>query len=775
MSPAGEAFGRPGIRPAWSAGDKDIVASALGASRIWMTVGGGVINEIFWPSTGRPQLRDLGFLVTGDDFWAEVKREASYRLSTPDPAVPLPRIVHTHDRYRLTIDLVVDPNRDAVVVRYRLESGPVATGNLRLHVLAAPHLAGTGWGNSAWVDDSGLLAENDEECLAIVDERGFSTRSAGFVGASDGWQDISNHGAPQWEFATATNGNVALIGTFIDNDGCFAIGFATTPPGARGLARAALAEGFDALEAQFVAGWQSWATHLRLPGDGVDPAILSLARTSAMVVKVHEDTNFPGAVVASLSTPWGVAHDDPGGYHLVWPRDCAETGLALGAIGCLDDARRMLYFLAANQEPDGHWAQNFSASGEPYWRGIQLDETALPIILAVKLREIGALSGRDDDHISTMVRRACGYLVRHGPLTDQDRWEEAAGANPFTLAVTVTALLAAGLSGWLGPEESAYAISLADWWNAGIESLVYVAATRYDAEMGTAGHYVRVRPPDQVNGGGDGRVTLANRDGETIEVAELVGLEFLALVRHGLRDAHDPRIVDSVRMVDAILRRELEAGPYFYRYQRDGYGEHADGAPFDGRGIGRLWPLLAGERGNYAVAAGEDPAPYLRAMAGSASVGGMIPEQVWDADPIAARRLRAGRATGSAAPLVWAHAEFLKLAIFAATGQPTDRIVAVAAHCAQPSDASVAHVRDEQSVVISAPDVVVERSEPFLLHYGVNDWSNPTDATSEPLGFAMHGVRINRVALGNPERIVYTRLDPTSSSWDDLDRTITWH
>src|SRR5262249_19272988 len=135
---------------------------------------------------------------------------------------------------------------------------------------------------------------------------------------------------------------------------------------------------------------------------------------------------------------------------------------------------------------------------------------------------------------------------------------------------------------------------------------------------------------------------------------EQVGTEFLQLVRFGLRRADDPLIVGSLKLADALLRTDTPNGPVWHRYRNDGYGEHEDGRASDGTGVGRGWPLLTGERGHYELEAGNDAMPYLEAMAAMASPGGMIPEQVWDAEPIPEHRLFPGRATGSAMPLVWA-------------------------------------------------------------------------------------------------------------------------
>lgn len=759
------AFGAPGIPPTFAPGDKDAVATALGSSRVWLTVGGGVLNEVFWPTTGRPQLRDLGFLVTGTGYWTEVKRVGDYTIELPDPAVPLPTIHHHHERYELTLDIVCDPGRDAVMVSYHLRDlTPGGDPELALHLLAAPHLGGSGWDNSAWIDGPILLAAKENEALAIMADPPFASASAGYVGASDGWQDVAQHGRPQWRFVEARSGNVALTATCGALAGSIALAFATTARGARSLADAALIEGFAQLEEAFRIGWLDWAAALPF-GPSVGP-LKDLARASAMVIRVHEDLTFPGAMVASLATPWGAAHDDPGGYHLVWPRDCAESALALAAIGLRRDALRTLRFLASTQSADGHWPQNFSPDGTAYWNGIQLDEAALPVILAAKLHELDLLTGRPH-RVVEMVGRACAYIAVNGPLSQQDRWEEAAGVNPFSMAAAITALAAAALSGLLEPPEAVYALSLADWWNSRVEALLYVEGTSLDQARGVAGHYVRIAP-DGVDPKG-AKVMLANRGGELFPADELVGLEFLALVRYGLRRPDDPCIVNTVAVVDAELRVETPAGPLYHRYQHDGYGEHDDGSPFDGGGIGRLWPLLAGERGAYAVAAGADADPYLQALLGSASQGRLLPEQVWDAAAIPDKRLFPGRPTGSAAPLVWAHAEFLKLYLAAVHGVNADQVASVAQHF-QPAPApATAHLRHEAVVATAAAVIAIEADHPFRLRWrreppatdgtavgGVGD--APREQASEPGPFGLHAVRLARADLGSAGSVVWTRL-----------------
>ncbi|MGH7330661.1 MAG: glycoside hydrolase family 15 protein, partial [Polyangiaceae bacterium] len=338
-----------------------------------------------------------------------------------------------------------------------------------------------------------------------------------------------------------------------------------------------------------------------------------------MVLKTHQDKDFRGATVASLSTPWGQSRPDVGGYHLVWPRDLCEAAGGFLALGDVVGARYILEYLIATQQPDGHWYQNQWLSGEPYWRGIQLDEVGLPILL------VAALAERDELRsipASAMVRRAASFIARNGPSTAQDRWEEDAGLNPFTLAVCIAALVCA--ADFLEDPARSYALELADAWNARIEQWTYVTGTAIAKSVGVAGHYVRSAPPDAFDPSFD---LSAWAQSAGANPSRLLGLECLALVRAGLRSADDPRILDSVRAIDAVLRVETPNGPVWHRYPHDRYGEEDDGAaPHDGKGVGRGWPLLTGERGHYAFARKEDAMPYAMAMANVAGGTGMITE-----------------------------------------------------------------------------------------------------------------------------------------------------
>lgn len=757
------AFGKPGVAPTWSSSDKDIVLTALGPSRLWVTLGHGILNEVYYPSTGQPQIRDLGFIVACGGRWFELKRVNRYQLSLPEPYVLQPTVVHAGEGYRLTLELLVDPEREVVLLRYRLEGR-----DARLYALLAPHLGPDASDNSAWLDGEALCAQGGSEHLCLLARPGFSRASAGFVGASDGWQDFAKNGAMTWAFDRAEGGNVALMGELAAAEGVLALGLAHSAAGAETRARSSLAEGFEALEASFRAAWRSWGAALEVPA--VPAALRRETLLSAAVLKAHEDKGYPGAVVASLSVPWGNTRDDLGGYHLVWARDAVETGLALLASGQRQDARRMLAYLAATQRPDGHWAQNFYPDGTPYWRGIQLDEVAFPILLAAKLRELGELDAVEG--VGEMVRRAAGYLARHGPLSPQDRWEENAGLSPFTLAAEVAALAAA--ADFLPGGEASYARSLADDWNDRIEAWTFASGTELASRFGVPGYYVRLAPSAAPQGL-RGRVEVRNRAGEVLAASALVGLEFLYLARLGLRRADDPRITASLAVAEALLGVDTPCGRAYHRYNGDGYGEHADGRAFDGTGVGRAWPLLTGERGHYALQCGDDPLPYLEAMACMTGSGGLIPEQVWDGDPIPERNLYPGKPTGSAMPLVWAHAEFLKLVWARDHGRPLELLESVRQrYGGVRRRPEVRHWRASAPAASLAGEtaLLVEGDEPFRLHYGFDDWQRVAEADSAPLGLGMHGVRLEPAQLTGAHQLVFTRYLLGAARWEGEDHRV---
>jgi glucoamylase len=299
-----------------------------------------------------------------------------------------------------------------------------------------------------------------------------------------------------------------------------------------------------------------------------------------------------------------------------------------------------------------------------------MGETALPLLLLDLMEREGLLDTADLDRLWPMVRRAIHYILRSGPSSQEDRWENANGFTPFTLSALVAALLAAAeLAGRRGEgRASDFLRETADAWNDSIEYWTYVEGTELARSVGVTGYYLRIAPPgpdgEPLKTTGHLQIRSRRKAEARLRPDEVVSPDALAYVRFGHRAPDDPRILDTVRVVDATLKVETPFGPCWRRYNNDGYGEQADGAPYSGNaGIGRAWPLLTGERAHYELAAGRpDEAHRLRrAMEGFASACGMISEQVWDSEDIPDRGLYLGRPTGSAMPLAWAHAEYIKL------------------------------------------------------------------------------------------------------------------
>jgi glucoamylase len=755
------AFGAPGVSPTWCSSDKDFVTTALGASRLWATVGHGIVNEVYWPSTGEPQIRDCSFYLVGANRWIDLKRTRRYRLATPGPYLPVPTVIHEGPDYQLSLEILPDPRRDVLLVRFQLE------GPYRLVAIVAPHLGSTGRDNSAWIQDGVGYARRADSAVCFTADSPLAHLSCGYVGVTDGWQDLSRHGTLTYGFTSAMEGTVALSGEARGHRGVLALGFAETARGAHTLVRTALAMGFDTLRAEFIQAWLSWGLQLHLPRP--DDILGDAGLLSAAVLKIHEDRSYPGAVVASLSVPWGNSTETLGGYHLVWPRDATLTAFALLAANQVNDARHILVHLTATQMRAGCWPQNYFPSGEPYWTGMQLDETAFPILLAAKLREIG-----DEELPGTaqMVRAAVGFIVHSGPSSQEDRWEENPGVSPFTLAVAISALIAA--APWLPPAERAYAEGLADDWNERLESWCYVRDTPLSRELGVEGYYVRIAGLEK-SGELSAAVTLCNRDGEVILAAALVSLDFSYLVRLGLRSAVERRVLDTIKVIDTVLKVETPSGPLYHRYNEDGYGEHPDGRAFDGHGVGRAWPLLVGERGHLAMQAGEDPLPYLKTMWNCASAGGLLPEQVWDCAPIPSMELAPGRPSGSAMPLLWSHAEFLKLLIARERGRPIEMLRAVEERYAGPTSraAEAWHWRDEVPVLRleAGRSLLIEDRQPFTLHLGFDGWKGVEDRVVAAQPFGLWSVLLTASELARHSEVNFTRR--FGAVWEGADQTVT--
>ncbi len=793
--------GWPGSPARWTSSAKTGVGTALGNnSHVWFSLGHGIFNEIYYPRIDQACVRDVGLIVTdGANFFSEEKRDAGHTVEWLADGVPAFKLVNTcrDGRYRIEKQIVTDPHRDTVLQQVQFDAQRGGLSDYHLHVLLAPHLGNHGGGNTAWVGEfegtSLLFAQRNGNALALSCSAPWIKRSAGYVGSSDGWQDLKAHNRMTWEYTRAEYGNVALTAEIdlVKSDAKFvlALGFGEDPDAAARNAIASLRGGFEKAKHHYVSGWQEWIkTHASLKSGEV--ASGDLAQKSLAVLRTHESKTAPDALIASLAIPWGFSqgHNDQGGYHLVWSRDMVETAGGLLAAGAHEDARRVLLFLQRTQQPDGHWSQNMWLDGSPYWNGIQMDETALPILLVDLARRERALAAGDLKEFWPMVKTAAGYLARNGPVSPQDRWEEDYGYTPFTVAAQIAALLAAAELAEVHHEVSLanYLREIADVWNDSIERWMYMSATDWCRQFKVEGYYVRIAPK-QTGAGGSSfqqnvRVKNVTASDDTRQASHLISPDALALVRFGLRTADDPRIRYTAKVIDALLKVETPNGPTWHRYNDDGYGEHEDGSPFDGTGIGRGWPLLTGERAHYELAAGHEALArkLLSAMEIFANESGLISEQVWDSPDIPERELHCGRPSGSAMPLVWAHAEYLTLRRSLRDGRLFDQPRQTVQPYLKEKTVSPRLTWRFNHKLRSLPPGKILRIKLLasaVIHWTADDWTTCQDMKTHDAGLGIHIVDLPTQSLFEGAQLKFTLYWPGAGNWEGKDfmvRFATW-
>jgi glucoamylase len=789
--------GWPGIPPRWTSSAKTGIGTALNLqSRVWFTLSHGILNEIYFPRVDLACIRDFGLIVTdGREFFSEEKRHCTFENVPIEPGVPVYELTNTHieGRYRIEKEVLTDPWRNVVLQKIRFIPLQGKLADYRVYGLLASHLANMGYGNTGWVGDYKgkpmLFAQRDFAALALASSAPWLKRSVGFAGLSDGWQDLSQHFQMTWEYDRAENGNVALTGE-IDLEACngefiLALGFGEIWAEAGQQAISSLLSSYESTRRDYVSDWQSWQRTLK----DLDskPREKDLYRASIAVVRSHESKDFLGGIIASLSIPWGFnkGDEDLGGYHLIWPRDLVENAGGLLAAGAHDDATRVLHYLEATQEADGHWPQNMWLDGRPYWNGSQMDETAFPVLLVELLRRESPRCFGERDRWWPMVRKAATFIVANGPVTQQDRWEEDGGYSTFTLAAEISALLvAADLAESMGHTAPAeFLRQMADTWNDNIERWTYAMNSDLARQVGVEGYYVRIAPPDDEGAAASplqGFVPIKNRPpgASDTRAVEMVSPDALALVRFGLRAADDPRILNTIKVIDELLRAKLPKGPMWYRYNGDGYGEHDDGSPFDGSGIGRPWPLLAGERGHYELSAGRvaEAEAMLSVMENSTGTSRLIPEQVWDAADIPERELFAGKASGSACPLVWAHSEYVKLrrslldgAIFDQPAQTVER------YLKRKTSSEYFNWRFNNKVrtMPRGKKLRLLMMDEALVHWSFDNWQSSQDSDSMATGWNLQHVDLPTETLSAGRQIIFTFYWEGTGRWEGQNYNVT--
>jgi glucoamylase len=783
----GAAFGAPGLEPRWTSSRKDAVSTAYAASsRVWFTVSHGTLNEIYYPTIDRPQTRDMELLFTdGETFLHEEKRDFEYDFHYIHRDALAVRVVASdlEGRYTVTKEFISDPHHPIVMMNVKLAGEEAVLSRLKCYALLAPHLNGGGAGNSARsIEVAGqraILAWKGSTSLAMGVDCGFTRSSCGYVGSSDGYQDLSTDMTMDWEFGQALNGNIAVMGE-IDvarhREFTVAISLGDGHHAALAGLMQSLSTPYALHQKRFVEQWLRADSPERLAAASMDEG--RLMRISHNVILTHEDKTYSGAFIASASIPWGASKgdDDLGGYHLVWTRDMVQSATALLACGRIDTARRALVYLACTQRPDGSFAQNFWIDGTPYWMGIQLDEVAFPIMLAWRLWKLEGLGNFD---VFPFVESAAAFLIRYAPVTQQERWEENAGYSPSTLAAVIAGLICAAdlARAHQAPELASFLETYADWIEANLDQWTTTREGVLHPEVKY--HYMRVRPPAKGEPfhndlAEEGTIHIANREpGEKydFEAREVIDAGFLELVRYGIRRADDPLIVDSLKVVDSCLKIETPYGAAWRRYNHDGYGQKKDGGPYNGWGQGRAWPLLGGERAHYELAAGNDVSSYIRAFERFSSIGGMMPEQIWDHDDLPELGLYLGRSAGSAQPLVWAHSEYIKLLRSVSDGRVFDRISAVEERYARPAGErsfesliEVYQTTRPISTMISGLMLRIIDPSRFRVVYTFDDWATSTTAESRHVGYPGSYADI-QTTPAHRGKIVFTLYWPGENRW----------
>jgi glucoamylase len=727
--------GAPGAQSFFDLARKDCVGTARNTtSKVWFTVAGGVLSDVYWPNVDATNVKTLQYLVTDGRTFTDLQtRDMTYQ-SFPDPTGMGCTIVagNTAHGYRIVTTYLADPARDAVLMRTRFE-GPAGD---RVYVRLDPLAGGTGGGgsqnggpNSAALDtvhghpvpvafntNTTTIAVNRSYAVptfeALQSSDGFSSASVGYAGAtSDGLEMLdSTHSLST--FTSAPSGHVALTAQLRlrrDHSVNLALGFGTDERRALNCADASADQQFGNVWTRYDRQWSRYDARLHRPSPRLGAAANRQYYRSVNVVKASEDKTFSGAIAAGLASPWGQAVSAAtltngvptyfGSYREVFARDLYEAFTGLLVAGDLITARDATRFLFDRQQlPDGSMPRNSLLNGKvaPDTGGVQLDETSYPILMDWQsgLASDGALYRKH-------VVPAADFLVAHGPSDGVERWEEQSGYSPSTIAAEIAGLTAAARIASVNQDAAHARVyqATADQFARNIKAWTVTTTGPY-----APSYFIRVSKTGDPNaaisyGLGNGSITADQRS--------VVDAGFLELVRLGVLPASDPTVRASLAVADKVIEAQTPNGAGFYRYgtslagSEDGYGDcfqpsasscSTIGAPWPptNTGTGHLWPVLAGERGEYDVASTNSAAAgtLLSAIASQTSGHYLEPEQIWEdpavpaspfgADPTTASiGFEPGEPVGSASPLTWAQASYARLARDLGAGRnlETPRIV----------------------------------------------------------------------------------------------------
>ena len=665
------ATGGPGRDAQWPSAAKDgFGTSNTLSSKVWFTLNKGVMTEVYYPRLDVPNVQTLQFIfVEADGHHVETEAEdTTHRIEVLDPTALVFRQINTakSGTYTITKTYIADPDRSSILIDVNLRWNKTGPCRCAFYVYYDPSLNNSGMHDSAWINGDWLIASDADKASALtVTDASLVDENNGYFGTSDGLTQLrsSGHIIP---YRRAFKGNVVQTARLnfqlpfgaVRQAERFTVvlSFGRNAAEALSTGQASVRKGFESARRVYEAGWHNYIKTL----PRVEPKYQKQFNMAALTLKALEDKTYRGAMIASPSIPWGGGPNanEPtiSGYHAVWARDLYQVATAFLALGDRAAANRALdYLFNVQQKPDGSFPQNSWVDGRPIGGSLQMDQVALPLVLAYQLQRTGRITWLKH------IKPAADFILRKGPATQQERWEEKSGYSPSTIAAEIAGLVCAARIAALNHDENSGRLYLekADQWARAVEQ--WTATSTGPRAKGT--YFLRITENDDPN---DGARIEINSGGGTYDEREIVDAGFLELVRLGIRPARDPLVARSLKFVDSLIKVETPAGAGWHRYNHDAYGERADGGNYDGRtGVGRLWTLLTGERGEYDVALGDLAAARKRldAMIGFANEGGMIPEQVWDRSESPGDEFRFGKGAGSATPLAWSMAQFIRLAI----------------------------------------------------------------------------------------------------------------
>jgi glucan 1,4-alpha-glucosidase len=747
-SPGGTAPGGPGVQSYLDTSRKDCFGTARNtASKAWYTVADGVLSDVYSPTIENSDDATLQYIVTdGRSFAALQQRDMTYSVSSPDPSGMVCQVTSTDaaHSFKLVTDYLTDPARDSVVMRTRLlplRGDAASVAGLKVYARWDATIDNTGGGgakntgaNDATIDPATTaLVSSDTQAPsgpfaarvtgAVLASRPFLAASSGFAGTpSDGLAQLDAHHRLVSQYRTASDGNVvqtAEVATTPGQPFTLALGFGADATAAVRVARASVSTPFGSILGGYVSGWRAYDRALRRPPASVSSQTQAMYWLSANVIKADEDKTYPGAFVASPTDPWGqsvpASTTHPGWtYREVFARDSYETFTGLLADGDRASARAMVRFLfGRTQQPDGSFPRDSLIDGAvaPDTFGLsEIDEDAYPLLMAWQ----GGFAG-DVAFYRAHVRPAADFVVSHGPAYGVERWEEHPGYSPSTLAAEIAGLVAASrLAAAAGDSARAslYAAT-ADDYQRNVKKWTVTSSGPY----GTGRYFLRL----SVSGNPDTAETydLGNGSVSGVDQRRVVDAGFLELTRLGELPTSDPDVLRSLPVIDSVIGSQTSSGPGWHRYgikaggASDGYGDcyvpdptscSPSGAPWfpTAKGSGHLWPVLDGERAEHDMQTGASGAAFslLRTMQNMTSGLGLVPEQAWEDPAVAASPYGSdpatasigfanGKPAGSASPLIWAQAQYLRLVTDLGSGRAGDQPAVVADRYVRPGPPGV--------------------------------------------------------------------------------------